>query len=71
MSACAVMAPSSPREPLREEATLDELIAALWEGIDAHQTVACPVCGAEMKLEYGAQARAIGGRCVSCESTLR
>ena len=70
MSACAVMAPPSPREPLREEATLDELIAAVWEGLDAHETVACPVCAAEMKPEYGAHARAIGGRCKSCGSTL-
>jgi hypothetical protein len=71
VSACAVMAPPSPQDPLRDEGTLDELIAALWEALDADQTVACPVCGAEMKPEYAAHARAVGGRCMSCGSTLR
>ncbi len=70
MTACAVMAPPSPRDPLRDEGTLDELIAALWEALDGHQSVACPVCGAEMKPEYAAQARAIGGRCATCGSTM-
>jgi hypothetical protein len=70
VSVCAVMAPPSPREPLRGEGRLDEVIAALWEGLDAHQTVTCPVCGADMKPEYGAHARAIGGRCAECGSTL-
>ena len=59
MSASAVMAPPSPREPLRDEGTLDELIAALWEGLDAHQSVVCPVCEAEMKPEYSAHARGL------------
>lgn len=72
MSASAVMAPPSPwgvpRE--RDEGTLDELIAALWQGLDADETVACPVCGAEMKPEYAAHARPVGGRCTSCGSTL-
>jgi hypothetical protein len=71
VSACAVMAPPSPRGAPRDGATLDELIAALWQGLDADQTVACPVCGAEMKPEYAAHARAVGGRCTSCGSTLR
>jgi hypothetical protein len=71
VSACAVMAPPSPRDPLGDEGTLDELIAALWEGLEANQPVACPVCGAEMKPEYAAHARAVGGRCVSCGSILR
>jgi hypothetical protein len=71
VSACAVMAAPSSRDPLRDEGTLDELIAALWEGLDADQSVACPVCGAEMKPEYAAHARAVGGRCESCATTLR
>ena len=70
MSACAPVAPLFAREPLRDEKTLDQLISALWQDLDAHQAVACPVCGAEMKPEYGAHARAIGGRCASCGSTL-
>jgi hypothetical protein len=64
------MAPLSPHEPFYDAGTLDELISALWAGLDAHQSVACAVCGAEMKPEYGAHARAIGGRCASCGSTL-
>jgi hypothetical protein len=71
VSACAVVAPPSPRSAPRDEGTLDELIAALWQGLDADQSVGCPACGAEMKPEYAAQARAVGGRCVSCGSTLR
>jgi hypothetical protein len=71
VSASAVMAPPLFPDPLRDEGTLDELIAALWEGLEAHQTVACPVCGAEMKPEYAAHARAVGGRCMSCGSILR
>jgi hypothetical protein len=71
VSACAVVAPPRPQERLWDEGTLDELIAGLWEGLGANQTVACPVCGAEMAPEYAAHARAIGGRCASCGSTLR
>ena len=70
MTACAVIAPPSPRDPLRDEGTLDELIATLWEGMALHRSVACPVCGAEMKPEYGAHARAVGGRCATCGSSL-
>jgi hypothetical protein len=70
VTVCAPVAPPSPNDLLRDEGTLDELISALWEGLDADQSVACPVCGAEMKPEYGAHARAIGGRCEMCGSTL-
>jgi len=52
------------------EPTLDELLIGVWEGLAAHQTVKCPVCGGEMKPAYGAQARPIGGRCTSCEAAL-
>jgi DNA-directed RNA polymerase subunit RPC12/RpoP len=65
------MAPPASRDPLRDEGTLDELIAALWEALDSDQSVACPVCGADMKPEYGAHARAVGGRCQDCGSTVR
>jgi hypothetical protein len=65
------MAPPAPRDPLGDEGTLDELIAALWEGLDSDESVACPVCGAEMKPEYAAHARPVGGRCQACGSTLR
>ena len=71
MTACAVVAPPLPPGPLRGEGTLDELLAALWEGLRADQAVACPVCGGEMHPEYGAHARAIGGRCATCGTRLQ
>jgi hypothetical protein len=67
MSACAVIA---PREPLRDEGTLGELIAALWNELKTHHRVACPVCGAEMRPEYSAHAQPIGGRCATCGTSL-
>ncbi len=71
MSACAVMAPPAPSgESVRDGGTLDELITALWAGLEAHRPVACPACRAEMKPMYGAHARALGGRCTSCGSEL-
>ena len=71
MTACAPVAPSLPPDPLPDEGTLDELVAALWEGLRADQPVACPVCGVEMRPEYGAHARAIGGRCTTCGTRLQ
>jgi hypothetical protein len=49
---------------------LDDLVASLWEGLAAHGAVECPVCGSEMRPEYGARALPIGGRCGACGSTL-
>jgi hypothetical protein len=54
-----------------EAGTLDELIVSVWQGIGAHRDVACPVCAEEMSPEYGVHARAIGGRCSGCGSTLK
>jgi hypothetical protein len=54
-----------------EGGTLDDLLASLWEAIEAHRTIECPVCAGEMRPAYGAHARAIGGKCVSCGSTLQ
>jgi hypothetical protein len=70
MSTCEVMAPPTPRDPRFDEGTLDELIAALWQGLESHRSVTCPVCGGEMRPEYGAHARAVGGRCATCGSNL-
>jgi hypothetical protein len=53
-----------------EDGTLDDLLVALWEGIGAHKTVVCPLCDGEMNPAYGAHARAIGGKCARCGSTL-
>jgi hypothetical protein len=36
------------------EPTLDEVLVGVWEGLTAHQTVACPVCGGEMEAGGGA-----------------
>jgi hypothetical protein len=52
------------------EPMLDDLIVGVWEGLAAHRIVECPVCGSEMRPEYGAQALPIGGRCSGCGSTL-
>jgi len=52
------------------EPTLDALVAGVWEGLAAHRSVGCPVCGEEMVPEYGAHARPIGGGCRSCGTKL-
>jgi hypothetical protein len=52
------------------EPTLDEVLSGAWEGLVAHQHVACPVCGGDMGPEYGVHARPIGGRCQDCETQL-
>lgn len=54
-----------------EGGTLDELIVSVWEDLRAHRAVACPVCAEKMSPEYGANARAFGGRCSGCGSTVR
>jgi hypothetical protein len=81
MSAVALHRPAARRlgvgeatpslfEDLGGEPTLDELLSGAWEGLVAHQHVACPVCGGAMTPEYGAHARPIGGQCQSCEAQL-
>ena len=70
MTACALVAPPESPEPLHGEGTLDELVAAVWEGLRRDQHVACLICGAEMSPDYGAHARAIGGRCPTCGASL-
>ena len=81
MSAVALDRPAAGRRRVGEaapslfdnlggEPTLDELLSGAWEGLAAHQRVACPMCGGEMGPEYGAHARPIGGRCGSCETHL-
>jgi hypothetical protein len=71
LTACTLPAPPAPRAPIRDGGTLDELVAALWQGLRADRIVACPVCGAEMRPEYGVHARAIGGGCSTCGTSLR
>jgi len=52
------------------EPTLDALVAGVWEGLAAHRSVGCLVCGEEMAPVYGAHARPIGGGCRSCGTRL-
>ncbi len=52
------------------EPTLDELLVGVWEGLTAHATAACPVCGGELRPDYGAHALPIGGTCTRCGATL-
>jgi hypothetical protein len=71
LTACALIAPPSTPAPIRDGATLDELVAALWEALRADRAVACPMCGAQMSPEYGVHARAVGGSCSGCGAHLR
>lgn len=71
MTACALVTTPSLLDPTPAEVTLGEVVTSVWEGLLAHQTVSCPVCGEEMRPEYAAHARPIGGSCTSCGSTLR
>jgi hypothetical protein len=57
-------------EDVGGEPTLDDLLVGVWEGLAAHASAQCPVCGGEMGPEYGAHARPIGGRCASCGSSV-
>jgi hypothetical protein len=52
------------------EPTLDALVAEVWEGLAAHRSVGCPLCGEEMAPVYAAHARPIGGACRSCGTRL-
>ncbi len=57
-------------EPEGGGPTLDDVLVDAWEGLTAHRTVDCPVCGGEMAPAYGAHAIARRGRCGSCGSEL-
>jgi hypothetical protein len=48
----------------------DDVVVGLWEGLTAHRSVQCPVCGGQMRPEYGAQALPVRGRCTECGTTL-
>jgi hypothetical protein len=52
------------------EPTLDSLLSGMWEGLAAHRSVPCPLCGGEMTPDYGAHALPVGGRCRSCDTRL-
>jgi DNA-directed RNA polymerase subunit RPC12/RpoP len=65
-----LLACSSIFDSVGEGATLDELVVSVWEDLSADRDVACPVCAGQMRPEYGVHARAIGGRCSACASTM-
>jgi hypothetical protein len=71
VSTCTLPGAPTLFDGVGDGGTLDELIAAVWRGVRADRTVDCPVCGAEMRPEYGVHARAVGGRCSRCGSSLR
>jgi hypothetical protein len=71
VSAGTLIAAPSRLEQAGEGTTLDDLLVTLWEGIGAHRTMECPVCAGEMRPAYGAHARAIGGKCAECGSTVQ
>jgi hypothetical protein len=52
------------------EPTLDALVSGVWEGLAAHKSVGCPLCGQEMTPDYGAHARPVGGSCRQCGTRL-
>jgi hypothetical protein len=58
-------------EPVGEGGTLDDLLVSLWERLMADRRVRCPLCEGEMMPAYGAHARAIGGKCTTCGSTMQ
>jgi hypothetical protein len=52
-------------------ATLEDLVSGAWEGLAAGRSVACPVCGGELRARPVASAAgSAGGRCRDCGSTL-
>ena len=52
------------------EPTLDGLLSGMWEGLAAHRSVPCPLCGGEVRPDYGEHALPVGGRCRGCEMRL-
>ena len=63
-------APDSLFDVLGGEPTLDEVIVSVWEGLTAHRTAPCPLCGEELEPEYGSGVLPVGGRCRACGSAL-
>ena len=52
------------------EPTLDSLLSGMWEGLAAHRSEPCPLCGGEIAPDYGAHALPVGGRCRGCHTRL-
>ena len=63
-------APRARTAPRPSGPTLDQVITGAWNGLVAHGTVPCPVCGGSLAPRYGAGPAPVGGRCRDCDSTL-
>ena len=70
MSALLATRTPSLLDRLGGEPTLDDVLSSVWEGLTAQSIVTCPVCGGEMRPEYGRRTRALHGRCADCGATL-
>jgi hypothetical protein len=57
-------------DAVADEPTLDDLLVGVWEVLTAHAVVECPLCGDELRPEYGAHARPVGGRCAGCGTVM-
>ncbi|MBV9819127.1 MAG: hypothetical protein JOZ07_12380 [Solirubrobacterales bacterium] len=51
--------------------TLDDVLSGLWTELEGQRAVACPVCGEAMTPEIGTEGEPLGGRCASCQSSVR
>jgi ribosomal protein S27E len=70
MSALLATRTQSLLDGLGGEPTLDDVLSSVWEGLTAQSVVTCPVCGSEMRPEYGQRTRVLRGRCTDCGATL-
>jgi hypothetical protein len=64
------LAPAVRDEPVGGERTLEDVILSAWEGLAAHHSVDCPVCGGEMAPIYGEDVLPVGAGCGKCGSDL-
>jgi hypothetical protein len=66
----APFAAMSQTAPVGGEHTLEDVILGAWEGLVAHHSVSCPVCGGQMSPWVGAGPRGLSGRCGDCGTRL-
>ena len=51
--------------------SLEDAVLGAWQGLSAHRSVDCLICGAAMAPRYGASGHApVGGRCAECGTVL-
>ena len=54
----------------RAHATLDDLVAGSWEGLQATHAAACLVCGTGVTPRFGSGPHPVAATCRSCGSQL-